>query len=296
MSGLIESRFGRGKMMPVVGQPYVKPFDGTTSFSNWLCRTKICVEQKSAEKALDERISEVDEEFRKADIKARNIIVQSVADNVLEMIREKNTAREMIKTLKAIYEREEIASRIDLQKKFRNLVMRDGGSVKDFLMEFDRVLYELKQAGGKMDDDEVIIQLLSAMPNDYRAVVTSIDILFSKDPKSISLEFVKRKLLEEKRRSQCEPTNTERTESGQAFSATFSKSKTHPRFNNGYNGKKFHYDNRVGNASHLVKVKMVVVLVVDKDKHNSSLGEILVVNVTSVAGEDTGAPSVQAES
>ncbi|KAJ3655971.1 hypothetical protein Zmor_015078 [Zophobas morio] len=133
--------------------------------------------------------------------------------------------------------------------------MRDGGSVKEFLMEFDRVLYDLKQAGGKMDDDEVIIQLLSAMPNDYRAVVTSIDILFSKDPKSISLEFVKRKLLEEERRSQCEPTNTERTESGQAFSATFSKSKTHPRFNNGYNGKKFHYDNRVGNASHLVKVK-----------------------------------------
>lgn len=203
--------------MAAGGISYVRPFDGT-GFSTWMVRVKTCLGRHGVASVLEsQEVKENEKEaFRKLDAHARDIIVQSVSDNVLEIIKEKSTAKDMIETLKSTYEKKGLASRIDLQRKFRNLSMAGGSNLQSFLLEFDRTLAELKMAGGKMDDDEVIIQLLSAMPSDFKAVVTSIDVLFSKEPETVTLDFVKSKLLSEERR--LSPSANE-DGNGESFSA-----------------------------------------------------------------------------
>ncbi|XP_045781562.1 uncharacterized protein LOC123878430 [Maniola jurtina] len=44
-------------------------------------------------------------EFNKNDVKARNVIVQCLSDSILTMIKDKKTAREIIDTLNATYEK-----------------------------------------------------------------------------------------------------------------------------------------------------------------------------------------------
>lgn len=216
--------------MASVALSVVKPFDGTGSFSNWLIRVKTCLDRHGVLETLDEvdKTKDTDKikdkqasNERKMDAQARDIIIQSVADNVLEIIKEEKTAREMINVLTSTYEKSGLASRVDLQKKFRNLVLPENASLQKFLMEFEKTLTELRQVGGKMDEDEVIIQLLSSMPVSFKPVVTSIDILFSKDPSSVDLKFVKSKLLSEEKRLQ----DSGEVQVGESFSASTSNKK-----------------------------------------------------------------------
>lgn len=74
---------------------------------------------------------------------------------------------------------------------------------------------ELKNCGGKIQDSEVVSQLLSAMPESYQTVTTTLDILFCQDPKSVTLDFVKNKLIMEEI---CQNKNKEeRCEQNQVF-------------------------------------------------------------------------------
>ncbi|KAF2889158.1 hypothetical protein ILUMI_17015 [Ignelater luminosus] len=59
-----------------------------------------------------------------------------------------------------------------------------------------------------MDDSERITTLLSAMPEKFSAVVTSIDILFRADPPSVTVDFVKNSLLAEEERLKKDVTTT----------------------------------------------------------------------------------------
>lgn len=77
----------------------------------------------------------------------------------LEIIKEKNPALEVIESLRGTYEKKGLASRMDLHIKLRNLVIPVGVNLQNFLQEFNKTLVKLKVAGGKMEDDEIIIQI-----------------------------------------------------------------------------------------------------------------------------------------
>nr|CAD7448907.1 unnamed protein product [Timema bartmani] len=65
--------------------------------------------------------SRVKDSFLMKDAKANDFIVQCVADNVLEQIKNASTAKVMITSLKATYVKMGIMNRIELQKKLRNM-------------------------------------------------------------------------------------------------------------------------------------------------------------------------------
>lgn len=139
-------------------------------------------------------------EFRKNDVKARNIIVQCLADNMLETIKDKKTAKEIMDTLKGTYLKKGIANQVQLQQKLRNLRHSDKNSLNTFLTEFEQTVSELRNSGGTIQNCEIVTQLLSAMPESYQSVTTAIDVLFCQNEEKISLDFVKNKLLMEEAR------------------------------------------------------------------------------------------------
>jgi len=64
--------------------------------------------------------------FNKTDIKARNIIVQCLTDNVLEMMKHKPSAKEVLKMLKNTYQKTGIATQYNCKEnsKFLNIQER----------------------------------------------------------------------------------------------------------------------------------------------------------------------------
>lgn len=189
----------------------VKPFDGT-SFSNWEFRVKLILEQKGVLEVLNKSPPTNEgelREFEKDDVKARNIIVQCLADNVLEMIKDKKTAKEIMQELRGTYTKVGIAMQVQLQRKLRTLQYNGKGSLNEFIINFEKTVAELKGCGCKMENSEIISQLLSAMPQTYQSVTTAIDILFCQGNETVTLDFVKNKLLMEearqmKNKNECE--------------------------------------------------------------------------------------------
>lgn len=68
------------------------------------------------------------------------------------------------------------------------------------MTDFEKTICELKSAGGKLEESEIVSQLLSAMPESYQTVTTAIDIMFCQDESSVTVDFVKNKLLMEESR------------------------------------------------------------------------------------------------
>ncbi|KAK9688519.1 hypothetical protein QE152_g35264 [Popillia japonica] len=113
----------------------------------------------------------------KRDVKARNIIVQWLADNVLETIKDKKTTKDIFDTLRQTYTKAGNSVQVEVQSKLRNIKYRNG-SLADFITDYERIIQELKGCGGKIKDNEMISQLVTAMPESFQAVTTAIDVIF----------------------------------------------------------------------------------------------------------------------
>ena len=183
-------------------QYYIKPFDGT-NYPNWEFRMKLLLEQNGVLLVLTESPPEDVEalnKFRKLDVKARNIIVQGLADNILIMIKDKGTAKAMMETLKSTYEKKGMKSLVTAQKKWRKMEFKNNKPLSEFIQEFEATCSEVRTAGGKVDDEEIVNQILVAMPQEYDSVVSAMDVMFNKDKTAVTLEYVKNTLLAEEER------------------------------------------------------------------------------------------------
>lgn len=127
------------------------------------------------------------------DAKAMNCIIRSLADSHLEYVQGKNTAYEMISSLNQVFERKSIGTRVYLKKKIMSLKCGIDKSLSEFFVEFDGAIRAYKNCGGKLDDLEIVIDLLMAMPDCYIHVVTTLELM---DESSLTLERVKSCLLE----------------------------------------------------------------------------------------------------
>lgn len=68
------------------------------------------------------------------------------------------------------------------------------------MTESEQTVCELRSAGGIIQENEIVPELLPAMPDSYQAVTTAIDIVFCQDESEVTLHFVKNKVLMEESR------------------------------------------------------------------------------------------------
>jgi len=206
----------------------IKPFDGT-NFSNWSFRIKLFLEQNHVLSVLDQEPPS-DEALLKAytqeDVKARNIIVQSLADNILPMVKDKRSAKLIMDTLATTYEKKGMKSLVTAQKTWRKMEYKNDRPLQDFLQDFESTAGEVRVAGGKLEEDELVNQLLVAMPSNFDSVVSAMDILFNKDRSALSLDYVKNTLLAEYERN-----IKKEDEHHSAFSSFKKKGKSNKFFN-----------------------------------------------------------------
>lgn len=188
----------------------IAPFAGT-EFGNWIYRLKVILEEHDLLEAI-----EVDSEKPCNAAKARkckSIIVQSIADSHLEIIKDLKTPQEIIQKLQDTYSSRGISSQILSRKRLLTLKYTERNSLSDFYLEFDKLSRQLKESGADPSKDELICYLLIAMPPSYGNVVSAIETL---NTDTMNMEFVRRRLLDEETKRKGLVENEEITEAFQA--------------------------------------------------------------------------------
>uniref|UniRef100_A0A8D8ZCS3 Copia protein n=1 Tax=Cacopsylla melanoneura TaxID=428564 RepID=A0A8D8ZCS3_9HEMI len=99
----------------------IDPFNGV-NFQTWKFRMESLLSEYDCLECVQNKMStkpnkQLDEKMIKRDAKARNCIVQNLADSHLNTVRGCTTAYEMWKTLSETYERKGLCGKIMLKKK-----------------------------------------------------------------------------------------------------------------------------------------------------------------------------------
>lgn len=179
-------------------------FDGT-NYNNWKFRMHAVLEAKDLMEYVEEDLEvitlhENDRDYRKHlknEKRCKSVLIDHIADSQLEHIKDKTTAKEIFDALKSVFERKSVAGQLLLRKQLCTLKFDEIGNMNKHLLEFDNIIRELKGIGAKMEDIDVICQLLLTMPNSYNSLVTSLETLH---PETLNMEFVKSRLLDEYRK------------------------------------------------------------------------------------------------
>lgn len=188
---------------------YKIPVFNGSNFNNWLFRINSILDErelsifvtKDAEEILKDSThadssEEVKNGVRRNEKKCKSLIIQSIADSHLEYIKDKTTPKEIINTLKFVFERKSISNQLFLRKKLLTLKLNETDSLENHFLYFDQLVRELKSTGAKLEENDVICHLLLTLPESYNSVVTSIETVLT-DPSKQSLDFVKSRLLDE---------------------------------------------------------------------------------------------------
>lgn len=158
-----------------------------------------CMTTLESERPDDEKAAII---WKRDDNKAMDLIVQCVADCCLELVKPHKTAKAMINALKNTYVQKGMSSRIELEKRLRNMRYVLGTPMQNFLMEFDTIIQELGNLGSIKNDEEYVTQLLASLTDDFDPLIRAIDILFTssdENKKLVTRDYLKQKLLAEEK-------------------------------------------------------------------------------------------------
>lgn len=146
--------------------------------------------------------------------KCKSVLAQTINDEQLQYIMDKTTAKDMYDALISMFQRKSIASQLILRR--RLLTMKfNGNDINDHFVQFDKLVRELKLAGAKLNEMDVVVNLLLTLPNNYDALVTSLEGM---DESKLTLEYVKNRLLDEFAKRNSGPSQT-KSETASAMNA-----------------------------------------------------------------------------
>lgn len=191
---------------------HVALFDGR-NFAAWKYRVLVLLEEYELDDCILHEVGELPElipktedsttvsadkeKRRKEQLKRRRkckrLLIERIHDSQLEYVQDKQSPKEIWTTLKNVFERKSVASRMHLQRQI--LSMRfDGGRLTDHFLRFDKLVREFRGTGAVMDDIDAVCHLLLTLGSAFATVVTSIETMAEEN---LSMEFVKCRLLDE---------------------------------------------------------------------------------------------------
>ena len=130
--------------------------EGTFNFIPWNSRVLILLEENDLlqcvnEKVLEPEVGEDKPRWRKNDAKARRILVDSVRDHLVPQISEKTTAMKMFKTLKKLFEHNNINVTLTLNK-LLNMKMTKSENIASYFMRITELRDKLKSSGENLEE------------------------------------------------------------------------------------------------------------------------------------------------
>ena len=180
------------------------PIFNGKNFADYKFRMKLILEEKElllyVENDINDLLQRRNEQdsaslittIRKKERECKSLLVQSLHDNMLEYVRDKETAFQMFEALKNKFEKKGILSQTYCRKKILNLKFLGDEKLDDFFLRYDALIRELKDSGGNVTENEVVSYLLLSLPESYDSILTALETV---DEEKLNLSFVKEKLL-----------------------------------------------------------------------------------------------------
>lgn len=155
------------------------PFKGD-NYPDWSFRVQMLLEEQdlwtkvsTAQNAAARAVAG----WSAADLKARRIIVDCVDNKCLEYVKGKDTAHDMWSGLNTMYNASSYTKRVMTFKKMIRLTYNLTESMQSFFHTFDVISRDYTSAGGTLEATELIVIMLSCLPDDFSAVVTAISTI-----------------------------------------------------------------------------------------------------------------------
>lgn len=185
-------------------------FDGG-NFNNWKFRTEIILKEYGISEFLTKSLEEYDEivevdgedaaatagrlkkreALQKKEDKCHSMLIQRIGDNYLEHIKDAKNPKAVWSKLSEVYERKGVSNRMFLRRKLLTFKMENDDTIEHHLLEFDKLIRDLRATGAKIEEEDVVCQLLLSLPKSFESVSTALETL---SPDKLSLEFVKGRL------------------------------------------------------------------------------------------------------
>lgn len=176
----------------------IEPFKGE-NFQNWKFRVESlllehdlieCIENTKFTKLIDKG----DQNAKKKDNRAKNMIIQCIHDSQLSVVRNKSTAYAMWMALTEMFEKRGLCGKLMLKKKLMNMKMANNESIDEYVLRFEKVIEELQVIDSKdiIQDEDKICNFLLGLPNKYDLAVRIIESL-----PDMTFELVKKHLRNE---------------------------------------------------------------------------------------------------
>lgn len=169
-------------------------FNGS-NFADWKFRMEFLFREKQLFVHIDHEATAMERlghNFDRNEIVAQNLIVKHVAASHCGYLRDRQSAFEMWRALQSVFERATTMSKIMIRKALNDMNFDGKGQLQAFFNEFDTKAREYIVAGGRLDDDEIAMMLLTAMPSSYDIIVTTVSSqaeMTSNQVKSQLLEY-----------------------------------------------------------------------------------------------------------
>uniref|UniRef100_A0A336M753 CSON013047 protein n=1 Tax=Culicoides sonorensis TaxID=179676 RepID=A0A336M753_CULSO len=157
----------------------IVPFKGD-DYPDWSFRVKLLLEEQNlwdTVNTVTNAAARLVAAWITNDLKARRIIVDCVDNSCLEYVKGKPTSYDMWTGLKNVYDASSYTKRVIAFKKMIRLEYKMNDSMQNFFRNFDVVAREYKSAGGTLADTELIVIMLSCLPDEFKGVVTAISTL-----------------------------------------------------------------------------------------------------------------------
>ena len=177
------------------------PIFDREDYGMWKQRITMFLRYKECEIVTTRVKTETDsEDWDKKDLKAINIIYSAITNRQLKYIREENTAYEIVKKFNEMYLKESTALQIVCRRRLEKIRLENYSDSASFFSDFERLINELKRAGGQVSEREKLNYMLNTLPEEYSYIADIIDALKEENQ---TVAYVKHKIeiAEEKNKS-----------------------------------------------------------------------------------------------
>lgn len=158
-----------------VGLTY--PMLNRGNYTTWALKMKVNMQAHGIWEVVDPKGSEAVVADKKDKI-ALAAIYQSIPEDVLLSIAEKETAKdawEAVKVLCQGADRVKQAKVQTLKSEFESMNMKDSDSLDDFCMKLNGLVTNIRALGDKMVESYVVKKVLRAMPNRFLQITSAIE-------------------------------------------------------------------------------------------------------------------------
>ncbi len=135
----------------------------------------------------------------KKDKKAQAIIGLTLSDELLENVRDAESAKLMWLTIKNIFERHTLLNKLSARRRFYTAEMHETESVLKFSNRIRQMAATLKSMGCLISNSEMAMALLNGLPDEYNALISALDAIDS-DESELDWEFIKSRIMQEEQR------------------------------------------------------------------------------------------------